>query len=526
MLQCNGGLASLGEPAQRPKHVALLCYFSLKGEMQACHGVLDLCLGEASLCLQILYWKDRQDLPQGQAVMEAIDTMVQPCQELAAASIPIPQAHNHIDTISHALSQLWDARVGQQPAYSEQRMHHMMQLTSNALVNFCQRALSSPEQGTFWEHDNVTARSNLSAALALLHAWQRHVDQLMTDWIPGPESISQHAWQYERFANSRMQAFAERLERIIGFIELQAEMLAAVSAEQEGSVRMAFTPLQDVNSLQVTKLASDRWAASAARVEAALAPLEGSIAAQLRADVTRTLLPALAAALLVQGDRSTGAANGAAQPYQVFQQLLKRRRLLARPAVLSTLSREQVTLAGMVSTYLEQIRSSATSMADIGSNAAEGAVAAIVWMRQHRHKVETACQTLRAFAANDAAPSDKAQQAGSDATALMQRLAVLEKVRPPYMPLTPCSSPVCGLPCIQNSLDGCLRLCQNLSGLSAVWSLKQPMKVDFARRSATTPGLHMCARRCAVCKAGRPHACLSVRSQLAGGSKRTLTASL
>jgi hypothetical protein len=138
-------------------------------------------------------------------------------------------------------------------------------------------------------------------------------------------------------------------------------------------------------------------------------------------------LPALAAALLTLGARPTGAGAAGPQPYQLFQRVLKRRRLLARPAVAASFARDVDGIAGMVGTYLEHLRSTAHAVID--AEGERGAVAALVGMRQGRHKADVAAQALATFVATGVEPPVKAASTLADAKALGQRLAALEKAR-------------------------------------------------------------------------------------------------
>jgi hypothetical protein len=209
--------------------------------------------------LQVLFWQDQSSSSHGRAVFDIIQPLNALCQNLAVSVPSLTAAHQDVDSIHSTLIQLWDCQVDGHFTYPQPRMEHLLALIGRALVSFCQRALSSPEAGAFWERDSASMRSDLAAALELLRLWHGRVQQLMRDWIPGVESISQHAWQGLLAADTPLQLFVDRLEQIRGLVELRSELLASVQPGEEGGVRDAFASLHDINCLQARCLPQLSW---------------------------------------------------------------------------------------------------------------------------------------------------------------------------------------------------------------------------------------------------------------------------
>lgn len=180
--------------------------------------------------------------------------------------------------------------------------------------------------------------------------------------------------------------------------------------------------------VQVTKQSSDQWTATKEQLDAALAPLDISAATRLRTTLAASVLPALAAAMLVQGNRAVGQRACGAQPYQLFQKLLTQRRLFARPAVSALLGAELKTLGDLVHTYLEFLQNEAQRQADFNGDSAGAAVAALTWVKQSFHKVDVAIQVLAAFVPSGGPHPEAAARVIAVGKALSQRLAALDKV--------------------------------------------------------------------------------------------------
>lgn len=202
--------------------------------------------------VQVAVWEDQQgSSPAGAAILDAITPLAEPCRQLASTALPLASALSQIDDAYHALCGLWECQHSGKHAYPQYRMEHLLRLIGRSVITCCQRALSSPAGGTFWEQSPVATRNSLAEALDALHLWTRHVNQLMRDWTPGPECISAHAWQGPPQDDAVLKKFMERLDSIRALLELQCELAAVVGTNQRSAVDAAFAPLQDVDCLQV-----------------------------------------------------------------------------------------------------------------------------------------------------------------------------------------------------------------------------------------------------------------------------------
>lgn len=134
--------------------------------------------------------------------------------------------------------------------------------------------------------------------------------------------------------------------------------------------------------------------------------------------------------MLVLGSRAAGQRACGSQPYQIFQQLLRHRHVLARPAVAAAMSSEAEALSGLAATYLEHLQEGCNQRARVDASMAGAAVAALVWLRQAAHKVDVTGQVLAAFSAHPAiAASTSTHTVQSQRSSLAQEVASLSKAR-------------------------------------------------------------------------------------------------
>ena len=181
-------------------------------------------------------------------------------------------AVEELEKILNCLMTIWDAcEPEQQPAYPEHRMSHMLHLISKDITAFaCEKLVTmisergvttahSPEisPGNFlWElatpADVGDAESAVSDALNLLRTWRdRHVRQLMLDWMPGPQSISGHAWSGSAFMDQHLDSHIRRFEQVEYLLGLKRELIKALGREEQQVVQDAFLILATVDPFTV-----------------------------------------------------------------------------------------------------------------------------------------------------------------------------------------------------------------------------------------------------------------------------------
>lgn len=223
--------------------------------------------------VQVNYWQAKNgDSRASTTVSGAMETMRAPLALLSSQELTLIAAIDEAEKISNALMSVWDAGdAGQPPVYPEARMSHLLHLLSNTITDFAsQKLVSSTASHGFstaqeagglarrdlWgmqsPADMVQAEGAVSDALTLLQAWRdRYVKQLMLDWMPGPQSISAHAWSGPAFEDSNLNAHMVRLGEVQQLLQLKRELMKALGPEDQHLVHDAFAGLSAAETFKV-----------------------------------------------------------------------------------------------------------------------------------------------------------------------------------------------------------------------------------------------------------------------------------
>lgn len=187
-----------------------------------------------------------------------------PLQALSSQTSSFMSAFDDVETVTSSLMTIWDAcDPGQQPEYPEHRMRHMLHLISHDITAFTvhkltgalseqslsvAQPLSNPPGSRLWGSltpaEIAASESSISDALSMLQTWrERHVKQLMLDWMPGPRKISAHVWSGSAFVDKHLDDHIARFEQVQHLLGLKREMLKALGHEERTVVHDAFAIL-------------------------------------------------------------------------------------------------------------------------------------------------------------------------------------------------------------------------------------------------------------------------------------------
>lgn len=178
------------------------------------------------------------------------------------------------EKVSNLLMTIWDAAdAGQQPLYPEHRMDHLLHLISNVFTDFATHKLKYLTGGhnadgnaqesrgavctSIWgpqsPADVVRSEAAVSDASTLLQTWRdRHIKQLMLDWMPGPRSISSHVWRGPAYNDKHMDAHISRFVQVREMLGLKRELLKVLGREEQQLVQDAFAGLTTVDAFKVS----------------------------------------------------------------------------------------------------------------------------------------------------------------------------------------------------------------------------------------------------------------------------------
>lgn len=162
--------------------------------------------------------------------------------------------------------------------YSEQRMKHLFNVTSNAFIQSIQKQLANVN---FWldSKESSKNREHLRNATNVCERWAQTMEQLTgTYW----RNYTPHPWKGEPFRNTSLLQFKKRLNDILS-IRSSYEQSLRFNAQQENlSATKVFAPFAHVNSMQYDSSTDSQWSAAKNQFESLMASTDREVARQLR----------------------------------------------------------------------------------------------------------------------------------------------------------------------------------------------------------------------------------------------------
>lgn len=164
--------------------------------------------------------------------------------------------------------------------YPEQRMRHVLTITSNAFVQSIQKQLSSLD---FWADgkEAMKSREHLRNAVNICDRWSVALEQLTgLYWRNYPP----HPWKGEPLKVTYLLQFRKRLQQILRIRSSydQAVRLNPSMAKDALSVSRIFTPFSNLNPVQFNPYTDPQWTAAINQYELSLADVDRQLAKQLR----------------------------------------------------------------------------------------------------------------------------------------------------------------------------------------------------------------------------------------------------
>ena len=164
--------------------------------------------------------------------------------------------------------------------YPEQRMRHVLTITSNAFVQSIQKQLSSLD---FWADgkEAMKSREQLRNAVNICDRWSVALEQLTgLYWRNYPL----HPWKGEPLKVTYLLQFKKRLQQILRIRSSydQAVRLNPSMAKDALSVSRIFTPFSNLNPVQFNPYTDPQWTAAMNQYELSLADVDRQLAKQLR----------------------------------------------------------------------------------------------------------------------------------------------------------------------------------------------------------------------------------------------------
>ncbi len=164
--------------------------------------------------------------------------------------------------------------------YPEQRMRHLLTITTNTFVQSVQKKLSSID---LWSDskDSIKTRENLRNGANLCERWSIAVEQLTSlywrNYIP-------HPWKGEPFKALYLIQFKKRLNQIISIRSSYEQSLRFNSSthKDDFSANTVFAPFFNLNPIQFNPYTDPQWNSAMSEFENIMSSTDRDVAKQLR----------------------------------------------------------------------------------------------------------------------------------------------------------------------------------------------------------------------------------------------------
>ncbi|CAF0769940.1 unnamed protein product [Adineta steineri] len=164
--------------------------------------------------------------------------------------------------------------------YPEQRMKHLLTITSNAFVQSVQKQLSNID---FWSDskDSIKNREHLRNGANICERWSMAVEQLTSiywrNYLP-------HPWKGEPFQATYLIQFKKRLNQIISIRSSYDQSLRFNPSmnKENFSPNIVFAPFSNLNPIQFNPYTDPQWNSAMDQFENIMSQADRDIARQLR----------------------------------------------------------------------------------------------------------------------------------------------------------------------------------------------------------------------------------------------------
>lgn len=164
--------------------------------------------------------------------------------------------------------------------YPEQRMKHLLTVTTTVLIQTTQKQLSNID---VWQ--DLKNREQIRLGVNLCERWSFIAEQLTgTYW----RHYNPHLWKSEPFKSLSLSQFKRRLNDILS-IRSSYDQNVRFSKNQENlSAKKAFSPFAHIDAMQFDSSTESQWLSAKNQFENLMASQDREVAQQLR-DHFRTL---------------------------------------------------------------------------------------------------------------------------------------------------------------------------------------------------------------------------------------------
>ncbi|CAF3644553.1 unnamed protein product [Adineta steineri] len=183
-----------------------------------------------------------------------------------------------IDKAQDVYDELW--KQVEYDEYPEQRMKHLLSITSHAFVQAIQKQLITID---LWldSKDSMKNREYIRNSITICERWSLAVEQLTgTYW----RNYNPHLWKGEVFKPTYLLQFKKRLNEIISIrSSYEQSMRFSSSVNKENlSAKKVFAPFMNFNAIQIDSYTDSQWYFATNQFENLMGNTDRDVAKQLR----------------------------------------------------------------------------------------------------------------------------------------------------------------------------------------------------------------------------------------------------
>ncbi|CAF4638011.1 unnamed protein product [Rotaria sp. Silwood1] len=164
--------------------------------------------------------------------------------------------------------------------YPEQRMKHLLTITSNSLVQCVQKQLSNID---FWSDskDSLKNREHLRNGANICERWSIAVEQLTSIYW---RNYNPHPWKGEPFKAIYLIQFKKRLQQILSIRSSYDQYLRFNPSmnKENFSANRVFAPFFNLNPIQFNPYTDPQWTSAMNQFENMMSSIDRDVARQLR----------------------------------------------------------------------------------------------------------------------------------------------------------------------------------------------------------------------------------------------------
>ncbi|CAF0783257.1 unnamed protein product [Rotaria sordida] len=233
---------------------------------------------------EIAYWYDvarntsskTQDLERAKYFLQLFDPVKANFDNLE--NLTLLELVDVVEKTQDVYDDVW--KQTEHDEYPEQRMKHLLTITSNSFVQSVQKQLTNID---FWSDskDSLKTREHLRNGANICERWSMAVEQLTSIYW---RNYNPHPWKGEPFKATYLLQFKKRLQQIISIRSSYEQSLRFNPSmnKENFSANQVFAPFFNLNPIQFNPYTDPQWNSAMNQFENAMSSIDRDVARQLR----------------------------------------------------------------------------------------------------------------------------------------------------------------------------------------------------------------------------------------------------